>query len=107
MDETSEEVRDEKFVVFRRDDYARVLDDGIDLHDLARLALGDAVVIRTTDVYASAGLYAYAANIQTVLELCQLAPDVRKHQENVRDYFTDRADEADELRRRRMAKMPD
>lgn len=79
-------------------------------------ALDDAVVIRTHDIFASAGLYAYAYNIHTWCEVERLdLAGTPRHQEAERfdrldraiaiaDYFIERAYEAEA---REDSKFPD
>ncbi len=72
-------------------------------------ALDDAVVIRTHDVFAAPGLYAYAQNIQTIIELTEADEydeGVWEGLHHVRDYIMDRAAEAERRRANGESKLP-
>lgn len=99
---------DEKYVVLKRDDESLSFDDdgGVYLSSRA-VPLDDAVVIRTGDIFASAGLHAYANLVIFCIELANFPADVKKSLEETRDYFMQRAHEAEERFRRRECKYPD
>lgn len=96
---------DEKYVVFRRRDWDAREGEG-DLMNLPE-PLDDAVVIRTCDVFAPAGLHAYAHLVHFAVELANFPPNITANLEATRDYFLERAHEADERFRRRDCKYPD
>lgn len=112
-------MKDEKYVVFRRGDWEKFCRRLATDHQLSINngdALRDAVVIRTHDIFATQGLWAYAHQIQTLLELTRvtareigggLLDGQVTALEGVRDYFHDRAQEAEEIMVRGQAKLPD
>lgn len=70
--------------------------------------LDDAVVIRTQDAFAHSGLVAYAANIQTYLELERSdSEEQRATLYEVANYFYDRSEEARKKLLVGEAKLPD
>lgn len=99
---------DDKYIVFRRPPEGEPMDPN---------PIPDAVVIRTQDIFAGAALHAYSSSIQTVIELLEEMGEpqnrmhgtplsteqlVRLHE--VRDYFFERALEADDVSSK---KVPD
>lgn len=111
---------DDKYVVMKQKDLDALRGDGVELErfkaTVKKLALVDAVVIRTRDVFATGGLWAYAHQIQTLLELTRtlsrdlgsgLLVDKVNKLEEVRDYFSDRAQEAERRMVMGQAKLPD
>lgn len=63
------EIDRDKYIVFKRDSLTAV-----NLAVIERYALDDAVVIRKQDVFAEAGLRAYASSILTCVEIIQQLP---------------------------------
>ena len=98
----ADKVRDDKYVVFKRDEYTRwfqALQAGSDYDvDLPRY-IPDAVVIRTQDVFAGPALHSYASSISVAARLMHDDKDLQE----IADYFHHRAVEADEGPR----KLPD
>jgi hypothetical protein len=111
-------VKDEKYVVLLAGQAWRFTENGYlripsqDGSEQLLTVLDDAVVIRTGDIFAASGLYAYAHTIHTHIELVR-----RFHGDTIdystetqlqrlgeiRDYFMDRAHEAEE----KYGKVPD
>lgn len=92
----------EKYVVFKKSEW--------DLGDTGFLELEplpDAVVIRTQDIFAAAGLSAYEHNIRTTLALTTPEPEMKRQLETIADYFSDVAQEAEDKLARRQCKVPD
>lgn len=90
---------DDKYVVFKREDWEKFSEayGHEDIGLLASQTLQDAVVIRTSDVYAGPALHAYAAMVSMISKtLREIVPDLADRQQRVADYFHDRATEADE-----------
>ena len=92
---------DDKYLVFKRDEF-------IERHGTSKVveALDDAVVIRTRDIFAPGVLHTYSAAVQTAIEViqgtdAQLSSLWITDLEKVRDYFHDRAVEADEVQTKR------
>jgi hypothetical protein len=88
-------MQDEKYIVFKRegsnsDAYIYATGD----------ALEDAVVIRTSDVFASGVLWGYVHAAQTAIEILHdVLPEVDLVKlASIRDYFADRAREADDAK---------
>ena len=97
-------VTDEKYVVFKRSEW-----DASQRGEGVPTLLDDATVIRSQDVFAGPALHAYASSIETSLEILEaLGWDVDsvavKRMEDARDYFFQRALEADDVRTK---KVPD
>jgi len=114
---------DSKYTVFKGEAIAAISQDG---HELP--PVGDAVVIRTQDVFAAAGLHAYAHNIRTHIALMRsaLLPDLTdsyfaleateklesagdmiERLEGIATYFEECAQEAEERINRGECKVPD
>jgi hypothetical protein len=76
-------------------------------HPDHRLKPGTFFVIRSQDMFGIAGLYAYASQIQTILELNQtrpiLTPVEQDHLQGVADYVADLARQWQE----QQTKVPD
>lgn len=105
-------MRDDKYVVFKRaewETFEETLGQWIPRPGTQPIPseLEDAVVIRTGDVFAPAGLHAYAHLVHFCIELANFDPAIKKQLETTRDYFLERAYEADERFRRRACKYPD
>jgi hypothetical protein len=94
---------DEKYIVFKRSEW----DTWNGRTGPRPSPLLDAVVIRTGDAFATGGLWAYAHNIRTVMELKMLEWEERARCENVAQYFADRAMEAQAILETGKAKIPD
>lgn len=101
---------DEKYVVFRRDDFNDIFTDnnliaGKVRQDLSTIQVKDAVVIRTQDIFAAPALDAYANSISVALMIMGYKPgDPHPELANTADYFHERATEA---WRREDKKIPD
>jgi hypothetical protein len=95
---------DEKYIVFNRDEFTRAAAAGVE-HEVH--PIDDAVVIRTQDAFATGGLWAYAHNIRTVMELRVLDPEEVQQCEAVAQYFASRAMEAQAILETGKAKVPD
>jgi hypothetical protein len=91
-----------KYVTFKRLELIKALADG---KDPLTLELHDAVVIRKKDVFAPAGLSAYANACVTVAETIELYGDttLAKTLMEIADYFASQADES----RRMLSRLPD
>lgn len=102
-------LRDEKFVVFKREDWDRwvLMVAGEDHehpesyapHFLSENTVKDATVIRCQDIFAAPALSAYADTITTALEISDLFPreangQVRSALQRSADFFHERAEEA-------------
>lgn len=89
----------EKYVVFKKEEW-----DKFEADALAPEPINDAVVIRTQDVFAAAGLSAYCMNMQFYLAMNPLAsPELQK----AIDYFRRVADEAEDRLSMGQCKIPD
>jgi hypothetical protein len=118
---------DEKYVVFKREDWQRFIEvEGTMLSAEEPLTpLDDAVVIRTQDSFAAAGLSAYAHQIRGFINVCK-TPGVEvatydrdngtewfefsnklKELEAVADYFNSVAQEAEHRLEIGECKLPD
>ena len=105
-------MEDEKYVVFKREDFDRwalALPDT--QYGRMPFSLKDAVVIRTQDVFAAAGLSAYAHNIETYLYMLrpigQLSFDMDTGVERVLKYFQSVQQEAEDRLEHGECKLPD
>lgn len=96
-------MKDDKYIVFKLGD-AQHTEFGA--HYNAEEALNDAVVIRTQDVFAAGGLYAYAHVIDAFLHH-PMSEDEASGLEEVRDYFLSVAQEAEDRLHRGECKVPD
>ena len=94
---------DEKYIVFKRSEW----DSWNGRSGPRPNPLLDAVVIRTGDAFATGGLWAYAHNIRTVMELRLLDREEVEQCENVAQYFASRAMEAQSILETGKAKIPD
>jgi len=95
---------DDKYVVIKRDEYVEWFARNVAVIDQPKL-LEDAVVIRTQDIFAASGLYAYAHTLLTHCELLEhmFGADTSELRA-IADYFFERAHEAEHHPRR---KLPD
>lgn len=112
---------DEKYIVFKRDEFDRWMSmDDDNCQDISPPEhLRDAVVIRTKDLIAGPGLHAYAANVQTAIEALDFSQrrtdglastevdELISRLSSLADYMHERATEADEIARNRQGKFPD
>ena len=110
-----DEIRDEKYIVFKRDDWEAFL--GEDLPAVEDLSvpepIEDAVVIRRQDLFAASALDAYSDSIGVSIDVAESlrsrilaaakgrAPDEVRHLDDalkrlrgIRDYFKAQADQA-------------
>lgn len=114
---------DDKYVVFKRDDYDRFLNSLIKGHSVMAAPIPaatwswsaagirpqpieDAVVIRRQDVFAPPALDAYANNIYSATEILRMwdtDADVVKQLQSIADYFHEQAVASWETER----KLPD
>lgn len=103
---------DEKYVVFKLEDYEAATgrnQSGDDLSDeLGAKQLDDFVVIRLQDTFAPSALYNYAANVQTVMEIHYEQGDVMAlgtvlRMEKIRDFLFEKAQQSQSMQR----KLPD
>jgi hypothetical protein len=96
----------DKYIVMKREDLPFAL-----LEALEDSVLDDAVVIRKQDVFAEAGLRAYASNIICTVEILENLPyasvivdtDTLDHMMEIADFFNGEADNS----RGRTHKIPD
>lgn len=98
---------DEKYAVFKRE-AAQWTSTGA--HYNAEEALADACVIRTQDLFAAAGLQAYAEVIRTGVALAEQLGGVHRDDLDrlfeVAEYFEQRASEAADRRANGESKLP-
>jgi len=96
-----------KYIVFKREEFENRLLGGEGAPDWHSLSIGDAVVIRQQDVFAAAGLYAYANAIHAVLDIADELGSIDEEQAGrlkaIADYFANHAEEASKAQR----KLPD
>ena len=105
-------VRDEKYIVFKRDDLGRCfqallleVDQSI-VRDIESRQITDAVVLRKQDVFAPPALDAYANAILTVVEALKVTgsePGLVPRLLKISDYFRAQAEDAYDMQR----KLPD
>jgi len=106
-------MKNEKYVVFKADDWAYFMEQEGSMLSIAEppQPLDDAVVIRTQDMFAAAGLSAYAHNIRLAMELWrgdgQYAPSSILDLRDTADYFMDCSREAEDRLARGDCKLPD
>lgn len=98
----------EKYVVFKREDWDGWLADEGSGPISFPPEVGDAVVIRKQDLFAPGALSEYGNSIVTVLELCaniriDIGKERRRHLLDVADYFFTESEDA----RRGWRKVPD
>lgn len=106
-------VPDDKYVVLKKGDtHDNLGASGVRCYNEEDI-LEDAVVIRTQDVFAEAGLRAYAATIDSAREILRMSglPQVGGVTDaelmEISDYFLDRAAEAGIIRANFNSKVPD
>ena len=80
-----------KYIVLRRSHLSQHALDLVDEH-----IIDDAVVIRKQDVFAEAGLHAYAANVLTAIEILDQFPQLTEHVDvqhlqDLADFFHEQA----------------
>jgi hypothetical protein len=94
-------IRDEKYIVFKRDDWNQSRSAG----GAPAQEVTDAVVIRTQDIFAGPALHGYAAAISIATKILTEDgwPETAGRLQAIADYFHERAVEADEGPR----KIPD
>lgn len=86
-------MNDSKYVTFKREEYQRHTDPGVQ-KELRELEIQDAVVIRRQDKFASPALATYAAMIAIVAsEIPEIGDLTYKKEEllQIADYFEDQA----------------
>ena len=97
-------IRDEKYIVFKREEFNKWLIDTFGPTPRAEgrligiaeaLSLDDAVVIRTKDPFAGPALHCYAATMAMYTNLSNINGDPAKSLRRTADYFNERAMEAD------------
>lgn len=104
-------IEDRKYVVFRREEPMAGADPAAHIY-AAGDAIEDAVVIRTQDLFAAAGLQAYAEVIRTGVALLEQSgsviadPAVLDGLFEVAEYFESRAQEAADRRAMGECKLP-
>jgi hypothetical protein len=112
-------MKDDKYILFKRTEFDAFVDTHEEVFQAAEPwvfpnALDDAVVIRTGDIYASTVLWGYIHAAQTAIELLRSVvassgendfhlAGIIQRQEEIRDYFAERAREADDAQK----KLPD
>lgn len=89
-----------KYIVLKRADLSPRVLDRVEID-----ALEDAVVIRKRDIFAEAGLNAYASSVQTVIEILRtnefiVGDDTIEHLQDIADYFHGEAAESRQLNNR-------
>lgn len=92
-------MKNEKYIVFKREEYEFSRTIGI-----KPIAVEDAVVIRTQDIFAAGGLRAYAVQIDLAM---QMIPGDQGRLPEIRDYFEAVAQEAEDRKARGEARLPD
>lgn len=101
-----EEIDEQKYIVFKREDLFSKKGFNMPIMQaiLEAMAVPDAVVIRRQDVFAAAGLYAYANGIHTALDISRgLSEEERTHMRALADFFSTQAVKSEADARR----MPD
>lgn len=113
---------DEKYVVFKREEFAKVIQDltGMDGVELLKFdsEVADAVVIRTQDVFAVSGLRAYRDTILTHRNLLRSLFEKKDYPpstieemidnlDRAIEYFTEVTIEAEDRFNRGEVKVPD
>lgn len=101
-------VQDEKYVVFKRDDWENFKRDTIfDYHPQATYGepdpIEDATVLRPNDIFTAPTLHAYVGAVTTAIEIYERVLDIAAPAQlaEARDYFMNRAEEADHTGSRR------
>lgn len=95
---------DEKYVVFKREEFVAWWRDVVEARTDLPAALEDATVIRGQDLFAGPALHAYAASIAIAVKLLNgTNPEEASRLLGIADYFSERAAEADEISH----KLPD
>lgn len=103
-------MKDNKYIVFKRDDWERWVDKQMELdHSLPLMPVEEVVVIRLQDVFAGPALHAYSSSVSTIIETLEaenvvLGGNLMSRLHRVRDYFFEQALAADDVRTR---KVPD
>lgn len=92
-------VKDEKYIVFKRADYDRVLLTFAagrgELAMLGEIEVPDAVVMRRQDVFSPPALDAYANGIQVALTICKaVGVEAPEGLQEKADYFHEQSAEA-------------
>lgn len=105
--ELSPPVADEKFIVFKRNEWEAWADEAG--HRSYPEDLADAVVIRTRDAFAGPALHSYAASIGVAARVISKAGrmGLAKDMLAIGDYFHARACEADEYAQLDADHIPD
>ena len=95
------EIRDEKYVVFKRDEFYHLIDNSSilvgEFDRLEKLILLDATVIRGQDLLAEPLLAAYVGMLAIVIKGGNLSDEERARLLQTADYFHDRAIQAADL----------
>lgn len=97
---------DEKYIVFKRSEFDLVFRRS-DRNELEAIALPDAVVIRTQDIFAGPALHVYASSMAITVATRTNWSLADENLQSIADYFYERANEADEARANGAAKLPD
>lgn len=101
--------QNEKYIVFKREDWDRLLKENAEVNEptdwgWGGLEVHDAVVIRRQDVFAPAGLNAYAHSIAIAVNIIKaMAPELADSLQRSADYFHEQA----ELAMDEAHKLPD
>jgi hypothetical protein len=95
-----------KYIVFKADDYAHWMKDGRRIQQLPQ-EVGDAVVIRLKDPFASTALYTYCNTIMSFLELMDdrdatMTEDERQRMLEIADYFHGQAMDSEKIKGKRL-----
>lgn len=94
--EMSPPIRDEKYIVFKREDFEQWLDKyNVARYAAEEIALPDAVVIRTKDPFAGPALHGYAASMALYVNLSHVNGEAADNLRETGHYFHERAMEAD------------
>lgn len=84
----------DKYVVFKREDFERLMDEDRPHMYAAALEVEDAVVIRRQDLFAGPALHSYAHSIALAARIVQTgnaSRDEEKRLQQIADYFHEQA----------------
>lgn len=97
-----------KYVVFKRDDFERLITSGASPLSYQLAELPDAVIIRQQDIFAASAFYAYANHLRGVVEVMKEVGfedyQWEEHLHELADYFMNMGDKASSMESR---KVPD
>jgi len=97
MDSTKLAVEDEKYIVFKRQEFEEWIKTRGGIGITLPSFLEDATVIRGQDLFAAPALDVYAASIAIVLKFGGMTDTTRIELQAAADYFHNRANESREI----------